>query len=485
MVSNTTRESASQPSTARKRIVTGVAISLTELCAADIRLRGTADRAWRATLEPPPSDGIGWPSLVSALSSLAGAIGATDGTLAISLLPPLTEVRRLELPPLNDVELQRLLARNASRYFVNARGAQVVGATIAGRRVRGAPTPVLATSASARQVAMIRTAAQQAGWNVASVAPAESAWAAAALAIWLAFARQSAWGIVALADRTDLMQFDAGRLVGVRRFRAGAGDAAMIVDAIGPSARIGIIGAQAARRELGGALASHSATVAALTGEWASAAEHPELLAAHFAGREIGPVLRGEEAVVVERARAQRAAWIVAAAAVVVLALAAGVELWGVHRQLDLVRAERERIRPQMASTLLGRTTVDATSRSLAALNAVDRDAPYWSTIITTLSQAITEDAYLTAIRARNDSLVVDGLAEHASRVFDALQRSNVVVDVKSAAPVRRELQDDGNALDHFTISARVPPTKPVSPTTPTALNTTTAKPAASAGASR
>jgi LmbE family N-acetylglucosaminyl deacetylase len=234
----------------------------------------------------------------------------------------------------------------------------------------------------------------------------------------------------------------------------------MIVDAVGPSARLGIVGAPAQRRELSTALANHSVPPNPLTGEWASVAERPELLAAHFAGREVGPVLRGEEAVVVQRARAQRAAWIVGAAASVVLGLAGAVELWGVHRQLAEVRAERERIRPQLATTLLGRTNVDATSRNLATLNAVDRDTPHWSSIITTLSQAITDDAYLTAIRARKDSIVVDGLAEHASRVFDALQRSNVVVDVKSAAPVRRELQEDGTALDHFTIAARVPPPK-------------------------
>jgi hypothetical protein len=258
----------------------------------------------------------------------------------------------------------------------------------------------------------------------------------------------------------------------------------MIFDTVGPAARVGIVGVSANRRDLAAALSGHGVSIAPLSGEWATVAESPELLAANFAGREKGPVLRGEEAVALERTRAQRAAWLVVAAALVVLALSAGVELWGVHRQLAMVRAERARIRPQVASTMAGRTTVDAASRNLAMLNAVDRTAPHWSSIITTLSQAITEDAYLTAIRARNDSLVVDGLAEHASRVFDALQRSNVVVDVKSAAPVRRELQEDGTALDHFTISARVAPPKAPSLAQPAASNAKAGK-APGAGASR
>jgi hypothetical protein len=446
-----------RPPVAAKRIVTGVAISATEVCAADIRLRGNDAAPWRAALEPPPGDGVAWPSLVSALSDLAAAVGVSDGMLAIALMPPLTEVRRLELPPLNDVELQRLLARNAQRYFVQARGAQVVGAAPAGKRARNAPAPMMATAASARFVAMVRTAAEQAGWTIASVAPAESAWAGGAVTAWPSFARGSAWLLVAQEARTDLLQLDAGQLVAVRRFRAGALDAPLIVDTIGRSARVGIVGASAPKRDLTAALAGQGFTPQPIGAEWVGAGGSAEEFAAQFAGSERGPVLRGEEAVAVERVRARRAAWSVAAAAVGVLALSAGVELWGVHRQLRMVREERERLRPQIASTMVGRTTVDATSRSLAALATIERESPHWSSIITTLSEAITSDAYLTAIRARKDSLIVDGLAEHASRVFDALQRSKAVDDVKSAAPVRREMQDDGTALDRFTIAARLP----------------------------
>ncbi len=467
------------------RAVTGVAISSTELCAADIRLRGNGDRApvptrgegWRVSLEPPPVDGGSWSSLASALGELARAVGASGGALAVTLMPPLTEVRRLEMPPLKDDELQRLLSRNAARYFVNARTPQIVGATPAARRVRGASVPVVAASASARLVAAIRAAAVQTGWNVESVAPAESAWAGASLALWPGFAKQSAWALVASDDRTDLLHLESGRLVGVRRFRAGAADAAMIADTIGPAQSVGIAGAPSARRELAAALGTHSVPVTTPLGEWSDKAEWPDLLAAHFAGQEVGPSLRSDDAVAVEKDRARRAAFVVAGAAAALLVLAAGVELWGVHRQLGIVRAERERLRPQIAATMIGRTTVDATSRHLAALNAVERSKPDWSAIITTLSQGITEDAYLTAVRARGDSLIIDGLAERASRVFDALQRSKVLTGVKSAAPVRRELQEDGTALDHFTIAARVVAPSSAPTTVPASAPAPVAKP--------
>ena len=439
-----------------KRIQTGVAISATELCAVDIRLRGATDRAWRATLEPPPSEGTSWPSLVSALADLARTLGTTEGTLAVSLMPPLTEVRRVELPPVRDEELQRLLSRNAGRYFVGARTPQIVGAVAPRRRVRGAPMPVIAAAASARLVTMIRVAAAQTGWAIDSVAPAESSWAAAALALWPTFARQSAFALVTHEERTDLLELENARLVGVRRFRAGAADAAMIADTVGRAARVGLAGAIHQRRELAAALSAMGLTPVPPSGEWTSPAEHADLLAAHFAGRDVGPVLRSEDSVQIHRAHVRRATRSTLVVAAGLLVVAAFVELWGTHRQLRLVQDERARLRPALSSTLVGRSTVDATYRHLATLGGIERSMPQWSDVIATLSDAIPDDAHLTAIRAREDSLVVDGLAVHAARVFDGLESVPGLIEVKAAAPVRRELQEDGTSLDHFTIAARV-----------------------------
>ena len=450
--------SVAKGSGSKKRIRTGVALSTTALCAADIRLRGSAERAWRAPLVAPAADGASWPSLAAAFAELARTLGATNGTLAIALMPPLAEMRRLELPPLRDDELQRLIARAAPRYFVTARagGPQIVGASPAAKRTRGVPASVIATAASARLIATIRAAAAQSGWVIESIAPVESAWAAAAVALWPAFARQSAYAAIAHDDRTDVLQLENGRLVGVRRFRAGAADAPMIADAVGAGARVGIAGLAHARRELASALAELRVSAQSPTDEWTFAAEADDVLAAHFAGSNVGPILRAEDAVAAARTEARKVVWWMTGATAALLALAAAVELWGAHHQLRLVQDERARLRPQIASTLIGRTTVDATSRNLATLGAIERTTPQWSSVITALSESVPDDAYFTAIRARQDSLVVDGLAEHAARVFDALASSSVLVDVKAAAPVRRELQDDGTPLDHFTIAARV-----------------------------
>ena len=443
----------------KRRIRTGIALSMTELCAADLRLGVAAASGWRRRLEPPSENGGGWPSLAAALADLARELGVTDGTLVVSLMQPLTEVRRLELPPLGDEELEQLLSRNAGRYFVNARGAQIVGASRGARQPRGRPTPVVAAAAQARLIAVIRASARDAGWTVEDIAPAEVAWVSGAVAIWPSLARRAARVLVAHEDRTDLLQLEDGRLTGVRRFRAGAADSALVAGVLREESaskpKVGAVGRSAQRRELARALSDHGISVE--TPPQSSAeAEFPDLLAAQFAGTESGPRLRGPEARILERASAKRATLMIAAAAVVLFALAGAIEFWGVRRELRMVQAERARLRPQIANTLVGRSTIEAAYTHLATLNGVDASAPRWSRVVASLSEHLPQEAFLMGIRTRGDSLVVDGLAEHAARVFDALERMPGFSNVRSAAAVRRELQEDGSALEHFTIAGRI-----------------------------
>jgi len=126
----------------------GIALSATSVCAFDSRLRGEGG-SWRVALEPPPNGGVAWPALVDALKQLATALNSSGGELAVALMPPLTELRQIELPPLDEDSMQRLLARNASRYFIGARAAQVIGAVRPADRTETEAAPVIAAAASA------------------------------------------------------------------------------------------------------------------------------------------------------------------------------------------------------------------------------------------------------------------------------------------------------------------------------------------------
>lgn len=434
----------------------GLAVSAAELCAA--WNDGARLRVFRSPMAAYPGDNGAWPGLAAALAELKQMAGAAGGgRLAVALLPPLVEMRRLELPPLGESEIGQLLSRNGGRYFVGARGPQVAGALVPRGR-RESAGPVLAASASARLLSALHNAARGAGWQVASVTPAESAWAAAAVGLWPSFARRASQLLVHEQDRTALVELEAGRAANVRRFRPGDADADLVAAAIGEASvggatSVGAFGVTG-RDELRRALAARGITVNTATGAWAEHADSPEVMAAAFADRSGGPWLVTDAARAEQRARVSRAAVIVAAAAALFFVAAAGVELWGLKGDLAGVRAERAAIRSQVSATLVGRTSVEDAYRRIAALAAAQRDEPHWAPVLAQLSARIPRDAYLTAFHVRGDSLVLDGLATSAGRVFDAIEHSPGLADVRAAAPVRREVQEGSPAMERFTIAA-------------------------------
>ncbi len=117
--------------------------------------------------------------------------------------------------------------------------------------------------------------------------PAEAAWAAAAVALWPAFARRGAHVLVHEADRTVLLELQDGRLVNVRRFRSGGADADLIGEALAAAgtvttSAIGAFGVPSGRQELLRALSARGIAARTATGPWAEHSETPAMLAAAF-----------------------------------------------------------------------------------------------------------------------------------------------------------------------------------------------------------
>jgi Tfp pilus assembly protein PilN len=429
----------------------GIALSNTELF---ISFSGAEASGMRIALAAGPTDRGSWPELATALRQVAPGDGA--GELAVALLSPLVEVARLDLPPIAEAEMIQLLTRNAGRYFVSARGTQTIG-VIQGRARRGEAATVLAAATATRMIAAIDSAAREAGWTVSMLTPAEGAWGAAALRMWPSFGRHAAYVLVHEADRTVLLELREGRVVGVRRFRPGAQDAESIADAIrnnsNGTASVGSFGAAAGRQELLRDLGARGIAVNAAASS-AAFADVPAMVAAANAAESAGPLLMNEQAREVRRAKRQRAAILVGAAAVMLVGIAMALGLWGAKRELRLVQQQRADVRPQVAATLVGRTSVEDAYRRLSAVAAAERGAPHWAPVLAELSAIVPDDAYFTAFRTRGDSLVVDGMAARAARVFDAI-RSNgkSLTAVRAPAPVRAEAPDGGDPLERFSIA--------------------------------
>lgn len=450
------------PGTRARSSRVGIALSPTALCAYDARLRGDGG-VWRVALEPAPNGGAAWPALVDALRQLATALNSFGGELAVALMPPLTELRQIELPPLDEDSLQRLLSRNAGRYFMGARSAQVIGAVRPpSRNGTEASPPVVAAAASARLVTSIEQAGRDAGWRVSAIVPAEGAWAAAAVSAWPATSRGTSHVLVLHDDRTDLLSLEDGVLSGVRRFRPGGADASHIAELVGggaarrTTARVGVLGRSSERSELLRDLAALGVSVSPAAREQNAGGDAPESIAAANITAAAGPVLLSEDVRATRQANTKRQAMMITAAAAVLALAAAGIEYAGVQRELSAVTSERATLKPQLGVTLVGRTSVETAYRRLAEFAEIERGTPHWSTAIASLGTHLPMDSYLATIRGRGDTLWIDGLAARASLVFGALERTPGLTSVRSLGQMRREIQEGGDALDHFSLAAQL-----------------------------
>jgi alkylated DNA nucleotide flippase Atl1 len=400
-------------------------------------------------------------ALRDALRDAARASGLERPSAVIALLPPLAELRSVSLPPLDEDDRNRFLARNAARYFVSARGPQVVGTAVrrSGRKGDG-EAPVLAAAAPTQLLSAVEAAAHAAGVPVTGVIPAEAAWAAAALEIWPALARGPAAVAVARDDRVDLLSLHDGELLVVRRFR-GAADADGLANAMDEGARAAVLGTPDAARLVAEALAARGIRVMLPDAAWAGVADRPDVLAARYAAGATALVVRTEESIQRGRAGALRlAGWLAGMASAALLA-AAAIHYAGVRRELGRVQQARAAIRAQVEATLVGRSSVDAAYRQVAALAGTSREAPRWSAVLAAFARQLPDDASLVAFRARGDSVFLDGVADRAAPVFDNIGRTPGVTGVRATAPVRRESIEGEAPLEHFAVGAQIARRRP------------------------
>ena len=433
----------------------GVALSLTDIVAYDSRLKPGGGAAWRMSLETPMAENSAWPALTAALRSLAKLSGETNGNLAIALLSPVAETRRIDLPPLGDDETEAVLSRNATRYFVSARSAQLVSVLSAGSK-RAVGEGVVAAAMPAWIARLVSASVRDAGWKLQHLVPAEAAWTAAVENLWPGPASEIAYALVHHHDRTDLLHISRGALHNVRRLRSANADVPVLLDALSSSPAVVAFGDAAVRKEWAMALSSRSVNVSLPTLLPAAVAGDSAMVAAMFAGDADTLVFRTDDmrgADIRNRKRAMYALW---GASTVLLAASAVFMLWDVQRELTAVQAARAALKPQLATTVVGRTTVETVSAQLQMLAESERNSPHWSRVIADLTEHLPDDAYLTGLRGRSDTVTFDGLADHAANVFPAMERIGSFSGVKAAASVRQEAGSDGDKLERFTLAARL-----------------------------
>lgn len=330
------------------------------------------------------------------IAELRSASGLASARVSIALIPPLVDLRRVTLPPLRVEERRRVLERDAARYFVGARDPQVV-----------ASDRSLAAAAGAGLIEELEGAVAECGWTLSSIVPAQVTWAARL---------GNGQHAVRLARATEVLRVSEGLLVERARLRPGESAGESTVSDIDPYA----VAADYAPRGAPG-LELCSATRRA---------------ARRLATKRISAALG-------------------AAAALCVL-IAAGVDYWGLARELRILRGRRAALAAEVAGVIQLRDSIDSATQLAETIERLDASSPSWSSLFADLTDDLPRDAQVAAFEARSDSFAITGMAREANGVLRGLEHISRITSIRADGPIRQEVTPDGVVREHFRFAARL-----------------------------
>lgn len=394
--------------TSRMRV--GLAVGAEALTAARLERSGRQKAVWSRPMPPPEDTAAYWRELSSAAHEMAQALEVLPGRVFLALLPPLVQLRRIELPRLRETDLSRILVRDAGKYFIGAAGPQAIAVARLESR-RRSPQPLLVAAALEWLVSGLARVLESAGWVVEAVGPAHAAWASATVP-----SRPADPGlpfIVPGPRSKEVLCREGGRLVDVRR-----------VPSSGFSS------------EVGTAL-EHSEAIAALN-------------ASRVGGMELVPLTIGTARAEWRSALARRL-WLTTAAVVLVTL---GFLRLDLKHETARVEAARLGLHDAVGRAMTAREAVEDLRSRLAVLRDAEATAPRWSTVLGTVAEHLPRDAYLSGFRGDQDSLGLEGTASHAIGVFEALKRAPGFAGVQARAPIRQETGDSQQTIERFSLAA-------------------------------
>lgn len=456
-----TRNEPARPSRRGARIA--LAVAPDHLVVARLRRRGTTLHVAEALeCSIPPMENGAWPALEEAVRELASDLGVPRGRVDVALLRRFAHARVIALPPVRRTELAALVRRNARRHFPVRDEPLVADACRLPGPRSASLAPTLAACAPAAVVEAVAAACAAAGFRVGRIVPGPAAFAEAVRARLFVARRGRVAVVAAGAQGMELALLEDGVPVRLQpvpapheegvdgalaRLRAALAEAEQEGRAV---AAVLVCGAgdeaEALRRVLhldetyGGRLA------------WAREVEQvpAEILTALGAAlaRPAVPLLLPGALVAARGRRARRRTLAMAAASAVLLVSSAALHLWGLHRELDAVRARRAEIASSVARAKEMRASVEGVRVRLEAIAALERGAAGWTGEIAALAAALPDSAHLRTLAADSTGLRLAGLARSASAVVPALEAHPRFRGVSLAAPVRFEQGDGGERFD-------------------------------------
>ena len=449
----------------------GVAVGHDGVWALPLGRQGTRSRALRRAAGT--GSDLSGSSLRDAVRSVVEELRAEGGLAHVAILPPLAQLRQVEVPDLDDAELPSILQREAGRYFFGARESQLVGIPV-GVKTRSAPVRTLVAATPRSIIEDVLAALRDERVEVATISCAYDSWCAAVAGLVPSVRRGVAWLVVCLDDEIDVVRCDRGVPTYVRRTPCNQNGTSRLKQILeeefavshslasqdtkvkpGSGRSVALVGPRETIETTADVI--HSTGASLLTLGEDEIFRSPGVLAASGAADVPSSIEFVPDTLASHRRRkAARLTAGLIAAAVAVFALTAGLALWGAHRESSFIADRRAEIAAQVEQAMAQRTILlDLTDR-LHTLNELERTAPRWSLLLSQLAEYLPEDAHLTAFRSTPDSLWLEGIAGRPADIVHAMENAPAFLAVRAQTPIRSA--GDGEPVEQFRMAAQLAP---------------------------
>ncbi|GEM_PF-1348979 len=378
--------------------------------------------------------------------------------LQVALVPPLSEARLVDLPPLRPAEIEPVLRRIAPRHFPGGAHALVVSGERFDRRSAARTGPVFATAADRNLVEAVQKAVESRGWKLERIVAAQACWLEALQeAAPLPVKDRSAGNsepkrlVVAVVGNVIHLLRLTGRVPDLLR-RFGADDPAGAIEAAGPEpGQVLVLAGEQLRTGITRTFAGAG---------WEPLSTGPERGAVAGAAVEAARHVPGARPELVSTLTAQvrtrhdrRSARVMVAAAVLLLAVAAGVHLWGLDRALDQVRSERLVLRQMFEPALAKNDSLESMIGRIESLQALEQNTSRWTAFLVELSALLPQDTHLVSLRGEGDRVIVEAVGDRAGSALTALRGASTFGETRIEGLIRRDLEDGLTSREHFTLS--------------------------------
>ena len=383
---------------------------------------------WNASeLAITPSRGPTADALREARCELDRAIGTAHRIIAsVAILPPLAQVKRIELPKMSEDDYRLAVATNAQRHFFGLGQSPVCGAVAIRPSKRGHDVPVLAFAVPLELIESIVIAFGDSAWTIDRIVPAQAAWVSDVMRRNPRLRRGEVSIGARLEREISVVEVETGSIKCVRRLR-GSED----FQPIEPKRPWCLIGT--------GELDRSAAMMAA------AAAKSPRRF-------EIVP----DSARRARAARDRKVTRLFIVAACLNLVAAAISFRWRLDQQVALVAERRAAIRASVARALALQDSMRRLVERTTAVAELERTAPRWSAVLSRIVVSLPADAELSSIRAESDSVMLEGQSTDASRVVSALGRTDGVKSTRMRSPIVHEGLANETAAERWQLAVRV-----------------------------